>query len=70
MVTVTHKVDRHLAVSLTVTDRPTPPLNLDPFINCEVMLATDPRVFGRPLGRWIYVEVISVKSYFGRTEML
>jgi hypothetical protein len=59
---VTHKVDRCLADSLTMADRPTQLLNLDPFINRNVTQATDPRVFGSPLGRWIYVEVALGKS--------
>ena len=63
MVMVTHKVDRCLVVSLTVVDRPAPPLNLEPFINHEVTRATYMRVFESLLGRWIYVEVSSTKSY-------
>jgi hypothetical protein len=70
MVTVTHKVDRHLEVSLNMEDRPAPSLNLDPFINHEVMWATDPRVFGSLLGRWIYTKGTSVKSYFRKIGML
>jgi hypothetical protein len=51
-------------------DRPTPPLNLDPFTHHEVMRATDLRVFMSPLGHWIYTEVTLAKSYFGRIGTL
>jgi hypothetical protein len=37
MVTVSQKVNRYLVVSLTMEDRPAPPLNLDRFTHYEVM---------------------------------
>jgi hypothetical protein len=67
MVTVIHKVDRCLVVSITMGDRPVPPLNLDLFINHEVTQATDLRVLESPLGCWIFAEVNRTKSYFRRT---
>jgi hypothetical protein len=70
MVTVTHKVNQRLEVSLTVANRPTPPLNLDQLINHEVMQATDPRVFRSLLGHWIYAEETLAKSCFERIGML
>jgi hypothetical protein len=70
VVTFTHKVNWCLSVSLTVEERYAPLLNLDPLINCEVMQATDMRVFKSPLGHWIYNEGTSMKSYFERIGML
>jgi hypothetical protein len=70
MVTVTHKVDQHMAVSLTVVDKPAPLIKPLSIYHREVPQAIDSREFRSPLGRWIYAEVTSVKSYFGRIRIL
>jgi hypothetical protein len=57
VVMVTSEVDRHLAVSLSVTVGSIPLLNPDPLIGREVTQVVDLRIIGVFPSHWIYVMV-------------